>query len=157
MKKVFSLLSPLMAVALLVPSISFAAEETTSSDNVTIMAGFELEREPNDTFENANSLIDRIGTISSESDVDYYRFNTGSLWTAKSVTVNLTNIPSNRNYELVVYDVDKKVIGQSFNSGNSNESVTIPTVANSRYYIRVHSIQGYSTNEYYALSWDKNY
>jgi hypothetical protein len=76
-------------------------------------------------------------TISPSGDEDWFRFNLGSPGT---IQVQLTNLPA--NYDLYVYEVTLPNGGQSTQSGNSDESVTIPDAPADDYIVRVVGVNG---------------
>lgn len=153
MRKMFSIATSFLAVALFIPSV-VSAESNVNQHTIVAPADFIMESEPNDTIERANTLSadNRLGTISSLSDVDFYRIRLGSLWTNKNITVKLQNIPDGRDYDLIVYDsTGTKVLGKSSNQGNTDESITFLGEVSKEYYVKVYSVSGYSTNAYYSL------
>ncbi|MCX7855521.1 MAG: PPC domain-containing protein, partial [Anaerolineae bacterium] len=70
------------------------------------------------------------------------------------VTVTLTNIPANCDFDLYVYYYDQgryQQVAYSNKSGNADEGVTFNATANTKYYIRVYPYQGSSNTQGYRL------
>jgi len=64
----------------------------------------------------------------------------------------LGSIPSSCNYELVVYDLnDMVILGESFNTGNSQELLTLPVTAGRNYFIYIFSAGGSSNTDSYKM------
>ena len=81
---------------------------------------------------------------------DYYHF-TPSTYTA--VHIELTNIPSNCDYDLYVYyyDGQYQLVALSNQSGNTPENVTFTPVAEWKYFVRVYPYSGFSSQQPYYL------
>lgn len=131
----------LISVALLMvkPNLSFSAVAATAN-----------EKESNNTLATANSMTlstTMTGTISSSSDQDWFKFTTSSKGVHR---IGLSNIPSNADYDLALFDANSKLIA---NSGTSNkyESICTSLNASTTYYLKVFSANGYSTTEKYQL------
>jgi pre-peptidase len=75
--------------------------------------------------------------ISPSGDEDWFRFN---LPTPGTIQVQLTNLPA--NYDLYVYEVSLPNGGQSTQSGNTDEIVTIPDAQADDYIVRVVGVNG---------------
>ncbi|MFZ9943575.1 MAG: fibronectin type III domain-containing protein, partial [Bacteroidia bacterium] len=88
-------------------------------------------------------------TISSTTDVDWYRFSTVS--GATRVKVNLTTLPA--DYDLYLYSNNAStVLGRSILGGTSSEQVIRNTTKTGTYYVRVIGYQGaFSTSSCYTL------
>lgn len=71
------------------------------------------------------------GTLSSTSDIDYYKFTISS---RGSFTVWLTNLPA--NYDLAVFNSSGMQMGISKNKGSKNEQLSFMTDAGT-YYVKV--------------------
>lgn len=104
--------------------------------------------EPNNTFSAATS-ISNTATITSanihdSSDVDYYRFTIPS---TSSISISLSNIPTNCDYDLVLYNSSQTQCASSANGGNSSESISY-SAAPGTYYIKVYSYSGSSSSNY---------
>jgi hypothetical protein len=80
-----------------------------------------------------NLNTDVKGTISSTSDIDYYKFTINS---RGSFTVWLTNLPA--NYDLAVFNSSGMQMGISRNKGSKNEQLSFLTDAGT-YYVKVFS------------------
>ena len=88
-------------------------------------------------------------TISSTTDVDWYRFSTIS--GATRVKVNLTTLPA--DYDLYLYSNNAStLLGSSILGGTSSEQVIRNTTKTGTYYVRVIGYQGvFSTSSCYTL------
>jgi len=112
--------------------------------------------EPNDTPAGAwgplESGKEYTAYIWDETDRnDYYHFTPSS---NGPVTVNLTNIPVNTDYDLYVYyhDVDRyHLVAFSNQSNTREESVEFTGVAERTYYVRVYPYAGFSSQYPYTL------
>ncbi|KEO83012.1 hypothetical protein [Tumebacillus flagellatus] len=150
MKKFATLFSALALTVMLVPTASSASVSTED---------IKMESEPNDTMSSAtriDSVSQRMGTISTADDVDWYFLTIGSLQTSPTATFTLSNIPSGKDYDLMVYDQNNKLVGISTNAGNTDETVKFPIVPGATYYAKVYSYSGYSASSYYLLSLNYN-
>lgn len=157
MGKISSIATFLLAVALSIPSVVSAESNVNQNRIVAPAGGFTMEREDNGTIGQANNIgVDgTIGTISSDSDVDFYRIKLGSLWTNKNITVKLQQIPDGTDYDLIVYDsTGTKVLGKSMNQGKQDESITFLGETGKEYFVKVFSVSGFSTKHFYLISWD---
>ena len=122
------------------------------SVSVSAASGTIYESESNEDFDYADVTYDDYdnkGTITSLSDDDFWKITFdysgyANFW--------LGNIPSGCNYELGVYTTNANgslyVAGDSINTGNSDELITINVTANKTYYIYIFSIQGSSSSQY---------
>ena len=109
------------------------------------------EREPNDTFNTANTIENKdyvYGYINQEKDVDMYKIKFDDYGVAR---IFLKNIPLKRDYDVIVYNSEKKQINQGLNSSNTNEDICIHVEPNVWYYISVVGITGYSASDEYCL------
>jgi len=100
----------------------------------------------------ANNVTITDANIHAASDVDYYRF---TLTSTSNVTVNLSNIPANCDYDLRLLDSAGGVKGSSAASGNNPESITVNNLASGTYYIYVYPWTGKANNyssAYYRLA-----
>jgi hypothetical protein len=81
---------------------------------------------------------------------DYYHFTPHDSY---NVQISLTNIPLNGDYDLYIYhyNPDFRLFTFSNHSGNVNEHVTFVPVAGRRYYVRVYSYKGFSSQQPYHL------
>ncbi len=112
--------------------------------------------EPNDAPEQAygplvSGQVYR-GYIWDAKDLSDYYWLTPSA--SAAVRVALTNIPSGNDYDLYVYDYQGgyRLIASSNQSGNTNETVTFTPQAGRKYYVRVYSYSGSSSQQSYQLT-----
>ncbi|MCL1816473.1 MAG: peptidoglycan DD-metalloendopeptidase family protein, partial [Clostridiales bacterium] len=107
--------------------------------------------EPNDTMATATSIANNAtitdANIHVSTDVDYYKF---TLTSTSNVTVNLSNIPVNCDYDLKLYDSANVLKGSSAAAGNNPENITT-TLNAGTYYIYVYPYKG-SSSDYYRLA-----
>ena len=111
--------------------------------------------EPNNTPEQAfGPLISGQvywAYIWDETDTeDYYHFTPT---TTDEVTVELTNIPVDHDYDLWIYSYDGKynVVDYSNNTGNTDEYITFVPIAGETIYVRVWSFAGFGNTQPYHL------
>ncbi len=95
--------------------------------------------EPNDTLATAYTISTSPikGKICSPLDEDYFKINVNSPGT---ITFNLT-VPSNKDYELYLYDSYGNKISESINGAGKDESITYSTTSGGTYYILVFWLQ----------------
>ncbi len=112
------------------------------------------EAEPNnEALSEANGpLVSGLtyrGTFPGVDDIqDYYYFD---LPAARSVVVDLTNIPTGRNYNLIVRNGNLDEVGYEGTPGNVDEHLEIPILAPGRYYIQVYRYSGPGSTQPYNL------
>ena len=108
--------------------------------------------EPNNSFGQARSLP-APGTldsyVSSDSDEDYYRFDIRALG---PITVGLTNIPPDTDYDLELYDGNRRLVGGSYWPSSHDERVVFQPTRTGRYYVKVYSGGGSSQSQAYRLA-----
>lgn len=105
--------------------------------------------EPNDTQAAAYAISSGTvynGAISSATDVDWFKFTPS---TSTTISVNLTNLPA--DYDLYLYNASGTLLGRSWNSGTSSESLSISASGGATYYIRVVGYNGASSTQKYSL------
>jgi hypothetical protein len=107
-------------------------------------------RSKNKPFVNLNTSIN--GTVDNADDIDYYKF---SMDNSSKVWINLQNIPSGTDYDLVVYSYNTSTgfteVGRSTYGSNLDEAVISQLNAGS-HYIKVYSYSGSSESQSYKLS-----
>ncbi len=105
--------------------------------------------EPNNTFATATTISNNasisMANIHTESDIDCYKFN---ISTPMVVSISLSNIPTNCNYDLSLYNSSYGQCGASSNTGNFSEAITF-TASIGSYYIMVRSCYGSSPTKYH--------
>lgn len=113
-------------------------------------AGTKYETESNNTRGTANITYDdydNYGKISSNSDIDYWKFSFG---TTGMANIYLGNIPSGCNFNLHLYSSSGTLMAYSANSSNSAELVKCRVVSGITYYAKISSSSG-SSNSYYLF------
>ncbi|AOY74544.1 S8 family peptidase [Clostridium formicaceticum] len=110
------------------------------------------EREKNDNLNTANKLFEEViyGKISASNDVDYFKT---MFYEKGDVVFLLDNIPDGKDFDLYVYDSNKKQIASSC-STNNFETITIKDVKlNDWYYIKVAGYnKSFDNDNYYRLT-----
>jgi uncharacterized repeat protein (TIGR01451 family) len=111
--------------------------------------------EPNDTPEQAFGPLISGQTywafIWDETDTqDYYHFTPT---TTNEVSVELTNIPMDHDYDLWVYSYDGKynIVDFSNNTGNADEYITFFPIAGEPIYIQIWPFAGFGRTQPYQL------
>ncbi|OQA12103.1 MAG: hypothetical protein BWY63_03809 [Chloroflexi bacterium ADurb.Bin360] len=112
------------------------------------------EREPNDTWQQANGPLvsgrTYYGTFTSSADVqDYFSIY---LVNSRSVELWLTNIGNGHNYDLTLRNTALQLVGYSGEVGNANEHIRTEALAPGWYYIQVYNRSNTgSTKAYYLI------
>ena len=106
------------------------------------------EYEPNDTFDDAwplGSSSEITAFICSSTDVDnyYVLLPPGE---ADGFAIDLYGLPA--DYDLQVYDGNRKLIAYSSNTGTATESLSVVTSAA---FVRVHGPMEHTTSQTYSL------
>ena len=109
--------------------------------------------EPNNSFDQAwgplNSGQVYRALIYAPSDVDdFYRFDMPQ---ARTIQVDLWDIPANNDYHLYLYNASRTLVGYSGNAGNAPEQINTANLPPGRYYVRVQRIAGHSATQQYSL------
>ena len=115
----------------------------------TLSAGCIDIFEPNATQAVSKAITvnaDNTATISSSSDIDWFKFSNTTATTKIKVTV--TNIPTGTDYDLKLYNASGTQIGSSTNTGTSPETILYNTTVVGSYYIKVFPWSGYSATCY---------
>lgn len=117
-----------------------AGNESTYSNavNATPNAPLPSETEPNNDFNSANTIqsdITTAGAINPASDNDYFKITTAQ---AGKLYIYLTNVPSNVDAYIYLYDGNRNLITSQYSGGNGN-NVTLERQVSSvgDYYVRV--------------------
>ena len=125
---------------------------SAGSLNVSASSGTVYESEPNNTAATADWTYDdydSYGTISSTSDVDWWKVSFSS---AGIANFYLGSIPSGCNYQLRVYDyTGNKLLVESIKSSNTSELCKVHVRAGEAYYIKIYSDSGYSYTDTYKF------
>ena len=110
------------------------------------------EGEPNNSMGSAltvNSDDTVIGTLSSASDVDWFKVKFSSNGVANFW---LGNVPANCNYQLELYNTSGTNIAGSYNGDGQQELISLYNVsANTWYYVKIYSAKGSSTTSSYTF------
>lgn len=88
------------------------------------------------------------GTISTGTDVDFYKF---TITTKGTATVTLSTLPS--NYDLYIYKADQTQIAASKKGGTTNEVIS-RTFAKGTFYVKVigHTASNFNNTDCYTLN-----
>ncbi|MBP1994699.1 lipase/acyltransferase domain-containing protein [Paenibacillus eucommiae] len=103
------------------------------------------EGESNDSFDQANGIargVDILGTISSSTDRDYYRYISSD---AGKLHFSLEVPSAFHNYNIQVFDEAKKLVAESSMPGNATDYALDLPVLNSTYYVMVYPAVGAKT------------
>ncbi len=118
----------------------------------------DIEEEPNDTWEDANSTndnVDNYGTLDSQDDIDWWKiefddYGEANFW--------LGNIPNSCDYDMYLYHEDNlddtfsleqtSCLALSTNGNNAEESITYDVEPNVCYYVMIIPYSGSSYSEY---------
>ncbi|WP_426983561.1 lipase/acyltransferase domain-containing protein [Brevibacillus borstelensis] len=119
-----------------------------------VPATFEVER--NDTFAKADWMFagkNAHGRISTGDDIDTWKIKPAKDGT---LTFSLTQVPSNANYHLFVFDDEKREIGRSTKPGQADQKVEEIAVEKNRlYYVQIMGNNGtFDRSSYYLLRGD---
>jgi hypothetical protein len=76
------------------------------------------------------------GTISTATDVDYYKF---TITTKGTITINLTTLPA--NYDLYLYNKNQAQVGSSKKTGTTSDAIS-KTVGKGVFYVKVVGVSG---------------
>ncbi len=114
------------------------------------------EREPNNSQYTATTYendADMYGTISSTSDVDYFKVTFGRDGKANFY---LGNIPKDCNYDMKIYYQSASGGGLTLyrtlaTSGSYEQVLNLPVESDKTYYMQVYSSKGSSTTEKYQV------
>lgn len=105
-----------------------------------VIANLTDANRPDDNFTQARPLAVNVPQFrnfdNSKDFFDVYYFDLSSLST---ITTNLTQVPSDSDYNLAIYDANKLLWGKSENLVGANESVKL-TLSAGRYYVMVERI-----------------
>jgi hypothetical protein len=89
------------------------------------------------------------GTFPGVDDIkDYYYFD---LSAERSVVLDLTNIPSGRDYNLILRNAGLDEVGYAGTPGNVNEHIETGILAPGRYYIQVYRYSGDGSTQPYNV------
>lgn len=95
------------------------------------------EKEPNNTFDQANLLIpgyETIGTLANVKDVDVYKFKIDN---PANIKISLKNSPN--KYSMFVYNENKEAIAFSNRSGFRASTSVVSLPDSGTYYIKIAS------------------
>ncbi|MBD1372811.1 M4 family metallopeptidase [Hazenella sp. IB182357] len=108
--------------------------------------------ESNDSMSTAYGPItsgkDYSAYIGSSSDVDWFKFSTGS---TGSINLSLSNLPA--DYDLYLYNASGTVLSNSENGNTSSESISYSSASAGTYYVKIAGYNGAkSTSQAYKLN-----
>ncbi|MFQ5399532.1 MAG: kelch repeat-containing protein [Anaerolineae bacterium] len=107
-----------------------------------IARDFNAANQPDDTFAAARPLALNQAQLQNFDNLnDFYDVYVFDLTSTTAVTVKLTQIPADSNYDVVVYNDNKGIQGEGNNVGlGVNETVTLNGLPSGRYYVMVKRI-----------------
>ncbi len=142
MKKILIVLFLIVTSVTISFFISLKTEKTASAWDVWTADKFEI----NDSFDTAKPASSDIqATIHHMFDQDYYYFVVDKA--SSSVNIQLKNIPAGTDYDIVLYDSNKRLVTGSYKGGVSNEYIN-RTLYKGTYYIKIYSYKGCSDSSY---------
>lgn len=110
--------------------------------------------EPNNSIDDATRLSgnsnDIYATIHNEDDEDYYRIH---LDEESNVTIDLTSIPTNQDYDLSLKDSHGDTVAYSHNSSDTNEHIN-KELPSGTYCIKIFACDSFDAQDTYKLSVD---
>lgn len=124
----------------------------SGSLSISASSGTVYESESNNTVSTADLTYDdydSYGTISSTSDIDWWKVT----FTSEGIAnFYLGSIPSGCDYQLRVYNyTGNKLLVESLKLSNSSELCKVHVRAGEAYYIKVYSASGYSLTDSYKF------
>ena len=132
-----------------ITAVDQATNESTYSNEVSVIPpGYPLETEPNNDFASAsifpiNSTF--MGRINPLGDQDYFKITVPN---AGKLQIYLTNVPSNINACLYLYDGNQTQIASAYGSYGNNVTLERELSAGGGYYIQIFD----SDNDAYSAS-----
>jgi hypothetical protein len=114
-------------------------------------AAITSEYEPNNTFYTAQEIkaTDTVkGFITEAEDVDVFKFRATHLFKDSTAKITLSNIASNCDYDLVVYNEFEEEIARSVKASNSSEELEVTLEPGMWYYVKVYSYYGVAYKPY---------
>ena len=115
-------------------------------------AGTKYEVEPNNTTSQADTTYDdydNYGTISSTSDIDFWRFTPSETCFAN---IWLGNIPSGCSYTLSLLDSSYNAVAMTKDHQYGTQKIMkCRLIGGNTYYVSIHSDSGYSADTYYRF------
>ena len=119
--------------------------------DISLFASFSLELESNNTMGTADNITlssGRRGSISTSTDIDWYKFTPSN---SGKYRFDLINIPQGEDYDLYLYDANGSLIAQSGSTCN-NEFIVKALISGTTYYLKVSGFDySYSPSEYYKI------
>lgn len=119
--------------------------------DISLFASFPLELESNNTMGTADNITlssGRRGSISTSTDVDWYKFTPSN---SGKYRFDLINIPQGEDYDLYLYDANGSLIAQSGSTCN-NEFIVKALISGTTYYLKVSGYDySYSASDYYKI------
>ncbi len=106
--------------------------------------------EPNNSFEEAKSISSNdiiTATIHQASDLDYYKFDINE---TSDTEISLA-VPSNKDYDIAVYNSLHQIIGSSLRGAGLEESISLH-ISPGTYYVYVYGYSGSYSSSPYTLT-----
>ena len=144
--------SGLTGIAKPVTKITENANKTVSFNFMATNCSSWNNYEPNESLSAAYAISANTtysAAIGTSTDKDYYKFTLSSI---SNVTVDLTNVPAGKNYDLQLLNSSGTVLGSSTKAAGQNESITVNSLAAGTYYVYVFGNGGsYDVSNCYSL------
>ena len=119
--------------------------------DISLFASFSSEIESNNTMGTADNITlssGRRGSISTSTDIDWYKFTPSN---SGKYRFDLINIPQGEDYDLYLYDANGSLIAQSGSTCN-NEFIVKALISGTTYYLKVSGYDySYSASDYYKI------
>ncbi|MGM7681586.1 M4 family metallopeptidase [Cytobacillus sp. Hm23] len=116
----------------------YASVGIGSVDDTNDTFGASYQLDPGETYST---------TISSGTDIDYYRLNVEQ---AGQITVNLTNVPV--DYDLYLYDSNGQILKKSVEAETSDESIVYSSSTPGTFYVEVVGWNGANSINPYSIT-----
>lgn len=103
--------------------------------------------ETNDAFTSATSVGNNTtisANLHTSTDADYYRLYVPL---RSDFKLSLTNIPTDTDYDVRVYDLEEKSLAYSLRASNTDEAIDL-TLDPGYYFVKVYPYKGSSTSNY---------
>lgn len=138
--------SPEPGLATLSSFISYVPAQFTAGKGIIFTDPYES----NETLSTAASIPVNAfisATISSSTDIDYYKFY---MRNNRDFTIVLSNLPA--NYDIELYNSAGTLLSGSYNSGTTSEVISYySSTLNGYYYLRVSGYNGANSADPYEL------
>lgn len=129
----------------------YVSDHSSENDNLDLAIDYIEENESNDDFSTADRMyVDEgaEGYCDSESDIDFYKIKYTDYGVAE---IRLSSIPSDCDYDLLIYDENYETVIACTTSGDETEYAYFYPEPYEWYYAVVCPVDGYDDSDYYRL------